>query len=854
MKTVIIGGVAAGTKAAARIGRLDRNGETKLLTKSSGISYAECALPYYVGGVINDRGALSASEPASFSALTGTKVVTGCEVTSVDFDSKTVKAVKDGEEITESYDRLVIASGASPIVPDIAGVKTPGVFFMRTPDNAVALREYIEANGCRSAVIAGAGFIGLETAENLKSRGLSVTVIDVAGQILSGALDRDMADYAASELRKSGMRILTGTPITAVLGSDRVTGIEAGVLKIDADVVVIALGVKPATSFLDPAKIAMADGAVIVDENMRTSVPDVYAAGDCAEIKNTVSGKNVRSAMGSTAGISARILADNVMGGDRSFRGVLGTAVVKLARGLNAARTGLTVTQAKMEGIEAVSATCVVNDKPAFYPGADSMVIKLIASASDRRLIGAEIIGAGAVDKIADTAAVAITAGMKADELCSLDLAYAPPFSTAVSPFVTAVNVLLNKLDGVLKSFTPEEYSAGAAKGYTVVDVHPAPSVTGAKFVDISRFDGVIDGVEKDAKLLIVCHRGRRAYIAQRMFAAAGYTETRVLEGGSYLNRVKVEFKGTLPAEEIKRLKGLGFLQDKRFSDHFNLRVITRNGKITSAEHRAVAEAADRFGSGEVTMTTRLTLEIQGIPYSNVEGVLGFLADNGLETGGTGSLVRPIVSCKGTTCQYGLLDSFGLSEKLHERFYIGMHKVTLPHKFKIAVGGCPNNCVKPSLNDLGIIGQRVPSVDTEKCRGCRVCQIEKACPIGVAKVVNGKVVIPDTDCNHCGRCVGKGPFGAIENSTYGYRVYIGGRWGKKVAEGQPLSKIFHSEDEVMDLVERAILFFRDEGITGERFSDTIARLGFDYVEDKLLYGNIDKDAVLGKTVIGGAKC
>ena len=321
------------------------------------------------------------------------------------------------------------------------------------------------------------------------------------------------------------------------------------------------------------------------------------------------------------------------------------------------------------------------------------------------------------------------------------------------------------------------------------------------------------------------------------------------------MNEVKVQFAGSaLPPDEIKRVKGLGCLQDKRYPDRFNVRVITRNGKITSEEQHKIAEAAELYGSGEVTMTTRLTLEIQGVPYANLDALMTYLNEAGLETGGTGSKVRPIVSCKGTTCQYGLADTFELSQKLHDLFYIGYHNVVLPHKFKLAVGGCPNNCVKPDLNDLGIVGQRIPEVDLSKCRGCKVCQIEKTCPIGVAKLVDGKLQIDAEQCNHCGRCVSKCPFKAIEESTYGYKVTIGGRWGKKVAEGKPLSRIFTSEEEVLALVERAILFYRDEGITGERFADTIARLGFDYVEEKLLNGSIDKESILKKTVVGGAKC
>lgn len=289
-----------------------------------------------------------------------------------------------------------------------------------------------------------------------------------------------------------------------------------------------------------------------------------------------------------------------------------------------------------------------------------------------------------------------------------------------------------------------------------------------------------------------------------------------------------------LSPEDIKRVKGLGFLQDKRYPDVFNARVITRNGRITTDEHRAIAEAADRFGSGQVAMTTRLTMEIQGVRYENIQPLTDFLSAYGLTTGGTGALVRPVVSCKGTTCQYGLIDTYALSEKIHERFYVGYHNMPLPHKFKIAVGGCPNNCVKPDLNDLGVVGQRVPVPDTEKCRGCKQCQIEKSCPIHAAKLGSGKISIDPDACNHCGRCKGKCPFGAVEEYREGYKILIGGRWGKKTACGRPLPRLFTTEEEVMTVIDRAILLFREEGIAGERFADTVARLGFDYVSGKLL--------------------
>ena len=291
---------------------------------------------------------------------------------------------------------------------------------------------------------------------------------------------------------------------------------------------------------------------------------------------------------------------------------------------------------------------------------------------------------------------------------------------------------------------------------------------------------------------------------------------------------------GPLTPEQINKVKGLGCLRDKRYDDIFNVRVITRNGKITTDEQRAIAQAADLYGSSSVAMTSRLSIEIQGVPYENIPALILFLKEHGLESGGTGPKVRPIVSCKGTTCHFGLIDTYSLSEKIHTRFYQGYHDVILPHKFKIAVGGCPNNCVKPDLNDLGIVGRRVVAVQKEKCRGCAKCAIETSCPMKAASVSDGKIAIDPTVCNNCGRCFKKCPFGVFEEAVEGYRIFLGGRWGKKTAIGRPLPKIFTAEEEVLAVVERAILLFRDEGIKGERFADTIDRLGFDYVQKKLL--------------------
>lgn len=313
----------------------------------------------------------------------------------------------------------------------------------------------------------------------------------------------------------------------------------------------------------------------------------------------------------------------------------------------------------------------------------------------------------------------------------------------------------------------------------------------------------------------------------------------------------------TIKPEEMKRVKALGFLNNKG-TDLFNARIITVNGKINAEQTKVIAETAEKFGNGDVEFTTRLTVEVRGIPFDQIEAFREYIAKAGLTTGGTGSLVRPVVSCKGTTCQYGLYDTFDISEKIHKRFYEGYHTVKLPHKFKIATGGCPNNCVKPDLNDLGIVGQMIPNFDEDVCNGCKKCQIEAVCPMNAAKLSDGVLEIDKEICNNCGRCIGRCPFDAIEDGTRGYRIYIGGRWGKKVAYGQILSKVFTSEEELLDTVEAAILLFREQGKTGERFADVIARIGFEDVEKQLLSREIlnRKQEILDAKLhlVGGATC
>ena len=652
--------------------------------------------------------------------------------------------------------------------------------------------------------------------------------------------------------------MITGTKAEEVLGEDTVTGVKTSAGMLPCTLLVSAAGIRPNTDFLADSGIEMFKGTIKVDKQMKTNLPDIYAAGDCAMVTNRITGEAKWAPMGSSANLEGRTLAQVIAGKDKTFPGVLGTAVCKLP-GLNCGRTGLTEAQAVEAGYDVITVLVPTDDKAHYYPDSSFFITKLIADKNTHKLLGAQILGPGAVDKMTDVAVMGISMGATLEDFENVDFAYAPPFSTAIHPFVQAVYVLLNKLDGTLVSMTPAEYAAGKADKYRVIDAGPAPSIHGADYVDYTKVDGEIPGIGKDEKLLLVCAKGKRAYFLQNRLRHFGYTNTVVLEGSTFFNDVHVKnASGKIPAAEVTRVKALGFLQDKRTGDHFNCRVITRNGKITAEESRVISEAAELYGSGEITMTSRMTLEIQGVPFENIDPIREFLMQAGLATGGTGSKVRPVVSCKGTTCQYGLIDTFDLSNEIHERFFIGYNNVKLPHKFKIAVGGCPNNCVKPDLNDLGIIGQRVPEIDMEKCKGCQKCQIEQNCPIKVAKLVDGKIVVDPEKCNHCGRCIGKCPFKAFENYTNGYRIYIGGRWGKKVAQGQYLDKIFTDKEEVLNVVEKAILLFREQGITGERFADTVARIGFENVQEQLLSDELlarkQENLTAQKHLKGGATC
>ena len=543
MKVLVLGGVAAGTKAAAKLLREDRSCEVTVLTKGRDISYAGCGLPYYVGGVIPDKSQLIVNTPEKFAAITGAKVKTETEAVAVRPEEHIVEArdLKTGETAGYRYDKLIVATGASPFVPPVPGLELKNVFVMRTPDDAIALRAAVEAGDIKRAVVAGGGFIGLEVAENLAAKGVRTTVIDFAPHVLPNFLDPELSEYVENRMAEAGIMPMTNVALEGVEGSGKVEKVLTSKRGLKADALVLAIGIRPNTGFLEGSGIEMHKGTILTDQYLRTNLPDVYAAGDCAMVSNRQTGKPVWSPMGSTANIAGRILAAGVAGKETAYPGVLGTGVARLPGGLNAGRTGLTETAARAEGYDVETALAVVDDKAHYYPGADIFIIKLTADKATRKLLGVQALGAGAVDKVTDIGVTAISLGATVDQLAVMDFAYAPPFSTAIHPFAHSVNILMNKLDGALESVTPGEYAAGAAEGYEIVDCAQAPTLAGRRFLNPAAICGEVEGLAKDAKVLLVCTKGRRAYLTQNRLKYYGYTNTKVLEGGVTFTEIEGE-------------------------------------------------------------------------------------------------------------------------------------------------------------------------------------------------------------------------------------------------------------------------------------------------------------------------
>lgn len=537
MNVLVIGGVAAGTKTAAKLKRENRDFNVTLITKGENISYAGCGLPYYVGGVIEDKSDLIVNTPKSFSDLTQVEVKTSVEALEIDKDKKIVKAfdIQNKKEIIFNYDKLVIATGADPIKPPIEGIDLEGVFYMRTPDDAIAVREVVETNNVKRAVVVGGGFIGLEVAENLHEMGVKTTLVEAMDHIMPG-FDDEVSSYVENELIENGIMVLTGERLTSIEGDEKVSKVRTDKRAMKADMIVMSVGIRANSNIAETCGLELESNKTIkVNEYMQTNDEDIYAVGDCVTVKNILSGKPVWSPMGSSANKEGRCLAKTLAGKKTEFNGVLGTGIVKLLN-LNAARTGLTEKEALNLGYNVESVLVPIDDKAHYYPDSKMIIIKLISDKDNKKVLGAQVFGEGNVDKHIDVISTAITFNATINDLQNLDLAYAPPFSTAIHPVGHAANVLLNKIDGDVKTLRYEEFLENQ-ESYKLADVNKTPQLEGVTYIDLTQLNGKLDGFELDDKILLVCARGKRAYLAYNRMKHFGYKDVQVLEGGLALNK-----------------------------------------------------------------------------------------------------------------------------------------------------------------------------------------------------------------------------------------------------------------------------------------------------------------------------
>lgn len=537
MNVLVIGGVAAGTKTAAKLKRENRDFDVTLITKGENISYAGCGLPYYVGGVIEDKSDLIVNTPKSFSELTQVEVKTSVEALEIDRDKKIVKAfdIQNKEEIIFNYDKLVIATGADPIKPPIEGIDLEGVYYMRTPDDAIAVREVVETNNVKRAVVVGGGFIGLEVAENLHEMGVKTTLVEAMDHIMPG-FDDEVSSYVENELIENGIMVLTGERLTSIEGDEKVSKVRTDKRAMKADMIVMSVGIRANSNIAETCGLELeANKTIKVNEYMQTNDENIYAVGDCVTVKNILSGKPAWSPMGSSANKEGRCLAKTLAGKKTEFNGVLGTGIVKLLN-LNAARTGLTEKEALNLGYNVESVLVPIDDKAHYYPDSKMIIIKLISDKDNKKVLGAQVFGEGNVDKHIDVISTAITFNATINDLQNLDLAYAPPFSTAIHPVGHAANVLLNKIDGDVKTVRYEEF-LNNQESYKLADVNKTPQLEGVTYIDLAQLNGKLDGFELDDKILLVCARGKRAYLAYNRMKHFGYKDVQVLEGGLALNK-----------------------------------------------------------------------------------------------------------------------------------------------------------------------------------------------------------------------------------------------------------------------------------------------------------------------------
>ena len=531
MKVLIVGGVAGGATAAARIRRLDENAEITVFERSGYISYANCGLPYYIGEIITDPEDLTLQTPESFFTRFRINMKVHHEVIEIHPDQKTisVKNLETGEEFKETYDKLILSPGAKPTQPRLPGVGIEKVFTLRTVEDTFHIKEYIRRNQPKSVVLAGGGFIGLELAENLTELGMDVTIVQRPKQLMN-PFDADMASFIHSEMRKHGVTLALGHTVEGFEEKDGgVDVLLKDEMPMHADMVVLAIGVTPDTHLAEAAGLELGiKGSIVVNDRMETSAPDIFAAGDAVQVKHYVTGQNALISLAGPANKQGRIIADNICGGDSRYSGSQGSSVIKVFD-MTAATTGINETNARKAGLDVDTVILSPMSHAGYYPGGKVMTMKVVFEKETYRLLGAQIVGHEGVDKRIDVLAVAIHAGMKATELKDLDLAYAPPYSSAKDPVNMAGFMIDNISKGTLKQWHLRDIDFLPRDGSVILlDVRTTSEygnghIEGFKNIPVDELRERLDEIEKDKPVYVICQSGLRSYIGTRILEGNGY-------------------------------------------------------------------------------------------------------------------------------------------------------------------------------------------------------------------------------------------------------------------------------------------------------------------------------------------
>lgn len=548
-KILVIGGNATGLKAAVRIKRLDPAADVTIIEKAEFISYAACGLPYYVEDIVFDHQELIKTpvgvvrDPGFFKAVKG--VAVHHKTCAEEIDRKTKKVIarhtETGEVKEFFYDKLVLALGGVPVVPQIEGINLQNIFNLSKLEDGIAIKTLVSAGKIKKVVIVGAGLIGMEMAEAFHKRGAEVTIVEMLDEVLPTLLDRDMGLILGTYLKGKKIAVNTSERVIRFVGDNAVRKVITDKNELTADLVLVAIGVRPQVDLAKKAGLALGEtGAIQVNEFLQTSDSDIYAGGDCVENTHRITGKKVFVPMGSTANKHGRIIADHIAGKGLPFPGVLGTAIVKIL-GFNVARTGLSEKEARAQGYDVDIVICPGADRPHFYPGKANIIIKLIAEKREGRLLGAQIIGPGDVAKRIEVAVTVLSFGGSVKDIAQLDLAYAPPFSPAMDNIITAANVMQNKLQGIARSISPLKVKEKLDHGddFVFLDVRSPleykvlriehPNVI---LMPLGKLREEAKTLARDKEIITFCQVSLRGYEAQRILEGQGFKNVKFMDGG----------------------------------------------------------------------------------------------------------------------------------------------------------------------------------------------------------------------------------------------------------------------------------------------------------------------------------